>query len=134
LATGTMRMQPRWLFVTRWLPVLGYLAVIFALSSIPNLSVPGTFEYRDKFAHLLEYGGFGLFVARAARDTWPQVGAWRRAAWVLLAVSAVGACDEKYQQWTPGRESSVYDWAADTGGATLAQVVALISARREKAA
>jgi VanZ family protein len=134
LATGTMRSRGRGLFLTRWLPVLGYLAVIFILSSIPNLAVPGTFQYRDKVAHLLEYGGLGWFAARAVRDTWPDTGAWRRAIVVLVAVSAVGACDEKYQQWTPGRESSVFDWAADTTGGALAQVVALVSARREKAA
>jgi|ERR1041385_2532867 VanZ family protein len=127
-------MQGRRLFVTRWLPVIGYLAVIFGLSSIPQLQVPGSFQYRDKVAHLIEYGGLGLVAARAARDTWPASSAWLRASMLLLAVSAVGACDEKYQQWTPGRESSVYDWAADSTGGSIAQVIALIAARRDRAA
>jgi VanZ family protein len=127
-------MQGRRLFVTRWLPVIGYLCVIFGLSSIPQLQVPGSFRYRDKVAHLLEYGGLGLVAARAARDTWPGSNAWLRTGVLLLAVSAVGACDEKYQQWTPGRESSVYDWAADTTGGSIAQVIALIAARRDRAA
>src|SRR2546423_10241827 len=105
-----MRMQGRRLFVTRWLPVLAYLALIFTLSSIPFLAVPGTLRNRDKVAHLLEYGGLGILGARAAAATWPRSNAWRRAVVVLAVVSAVGACDEKYQQWTPGRESSVYDW------------------------
>jgi len=108
----------------RWLPVLAYLAVIFTLSAQPNLQVPGTFAYRDKYAHLLEYGGFGWLVFRAARDTWPRAGAVRRALLALLAVSAVGACDEKFQASVPGRESSVYDWLADTTGAGLSQLLA----------
>jgi VanZ family protein len=38
---------------------------------------------------------------------------------------AVGACDEKFQAGIPGRDSSVYDWLADTTGALLAQLFAL---------
>jgi VanZ family protein len=108
--------------VGRWLPVAGFVALIFFLSAQPYLAIPGTFEYRDKVAHMLEYGILGLLVWRAARHTWPAQKPLNRAILVLLAVSALGACDEKFQASIPGRESSIYDWLADTTGALLAQL------------
>ena len=58
---------PARLFRSRWLHVLAYVALIFTLSAQPGLHVPGTFEYRDKFAHVLEYGGLSSLVYRAVR-------------------------------------------------------------------
>ena len=109
----------------RWLAVAGYVAVIFILSAQPGLTVPGTFEYRDKVAHILEYGGLGFLVWLAARFTWPTQKPINRAIIVLLAISALGACDEIFQAGIPGRESSRYDWMADTTGALLAQLWSL---------
>jgi len=106
----------------RWLFVAGYVALIFVLSAQPGLHVPGTFAYRDKVAHLLEYGGLGTLVWRAARDTWPTQKPLNRALLVLLACMALGAIDEKFQAGIPGRESSVYDWLADSTGALVAQL------------
>ena len=128
---GIERMDSRRLLRTRWLPVIAYAALIFALSSIPGLGVPGTFQYRDKMAHLLEYGGLGWLVWRAARDTWLGAPKLARGLLAVLAVSAVGAADERYQANVPRRESSAYDWAADTIGASLAQVVCLAREKRE---
>ena len=118
------------LFRTRWLPVLAYVALIFTLSAQPHLVIPGTYEYRDKLAHLLEYGGLGWLVQRAARDTWPTAGRVRRLVLGMAAASALGAADEKFQAIIPGRESSVYDWLADTTGATLVQLVVLAREKR----
>jgi len=106
----------------RWLFVAGYVALIFVLSAQPGLHVPGTFAYRDKVAHLLEYGGLGTLVWLAARDTWPTQKPLNRALLVLLACMALGAIDEKFQAGIPGRESSVYDWLADSTGALVAQL------------
>ena len=114
----------------RWLAVLGYVAVIFTLSAQPGLTVPGTFQYRDKFAHILEYGGLGVLVWRAARATWPNEPLLKRALLAVLAISALGACDEKFQASVPMRESSVYDWMADTTGALLSQLWGLSRASR----
>src|SRR5438445_338768 len=65
----------------------------------------------------------------AARDTWPRAEAARRTLLALLAVSAIGACDEKFQAGIPGRDSSVYDWLADTVGASLVTTVFAARAR-----
>ena len=107
---------------TRWLLVIAYVALIFTLSSIPGLQIPGTFVYRDKVAHVLEYGGLGWLLWRAAAATWPAAAKPLRAALIVLAASALGAADEHYQAGIPGRDSSAYDWMADTVGASLAQV------------
>jgi VanZ family protein len=117
------------LFNRRWLLVLAYLALVFALSAQPNLHVPGDVPYRDKVAHLLEYGGLSWLVYRAVIGSWPAAGATRRVLLSILALSAVGALDEKSQAGVPGRDSSVYDWMADTVGVSLAQV---LSAALEK--
>src|SRR5689334_4754605 len=78
----------------RWLMVAAYVALIFILSAQPGLTIPGTWEYRDKIAHILEYGGLGFLVWLAARATWPTQKPVNRAILVLLACSALGACDE----------------------------------------
>jgi len=116
----------------RWLAVLSYVAVIFILSAQPGLTVPGTFQYRDKVAHILEYGGLSLLVWHTARATWPNEPPLKRALLAALAISALGACDEKFQASVPMRDSSVYDWTADTTGALLSQLWGLSrSLRRE---
>jgi VanZ family protein len=106
----------------RWLMVAGYVVVIFLLSAQPGLHVPGTFIFRDKIAHVLEYAGLGMLLWLAARDTWPTQKPLNRAFLVLLGVMALGAIDEKFQAGIPGRESSIYDWLADVSGALLAQL------------
>jgi hypothetical protein len=106
----------------RWLFVAAYVALIFILSAQPGLSIPGSWQYRDKVAHIIEYGLLGMLVWAAARATWPTQKPVNRAVLVLLAVSALGAGDEMFQAGIPGRESSAYDWLADTTGALLAQL------------
>ncbi len=117
-----------------WVGVILYVALIFILSAQPGLAIPGTFEYRDKLAHTLEYGGLSWLVGRAARATWPGVPAMRRALLAVLAISALGVCDEIFQSGVPGRDSTPLDWAADTLGAVLGQVWGFARARRSGAA
>lgn len=95
----------------RWAPVALYVALILTVSSIPRLRTPG-FEGSDKVAHFCEYGLLGLLSRRAVKR--PGILGWVLA---LAIGSAIGACDELYQRWVPGRVSSVFDWTADTLGA-----------------
>lgn len=128
------RLEGTRLLRTRWLPVAAYVALIFTLSAQAGLTVPGTFEWRDKLAHTIEYGLLGLLVFRAVRDTWPGVPAVRRVLLSALAIAALGGIDERFQAGVPGRDSSVYDWYADATGATLSQIIAwALSKRREGA-
>ena len=118
------------LFRARWFYVFAYLTLVFVLSAQPGLHVPGTLAYRDKMAHVLEYGGLGWLVYRAVLDSWPAAGGARRVLLSILALSAVGAIDEKLQAGVPGRDSSVYDWMADTVGISLAQATCLALEKR----
>ena len=118
------------LFHRRWLYVFAYVSLVFVLSAQPHLHVPGDLPYRDKFAHVAEYGGLGWLVYRAVLGSWPAVGATRRVLLSILALSAVGAIDEKFQAGVPGRDSSVYDWMADTAGVSLAQAVSVALEKR----
>jgi VanZ family protein len=101
--------------------VLAYLGLIFFLSAQPHLQPPVQFSNSDKTYHLGEYLVLGALMARALRAS--------RAQWSVLMVAAVSvalcslwaASDEYHQSFVPGRDSSAFDWCADTMGALLAQ-------------
>src|SRR6185436_2652767 len=117
-----------------WAAVFLYVVLIFILSAQPGLNVPGEFEYRDKIAHTLEYGGLSWLVERAARATWPGAPALKRALLAIFVISAVGVADEVFQSGVPGRDSTPLDWMADTFGAVLGQFRSFTKARRGGAA
>ena len=107
---------------TDWLPVVLYVGVIFTLSSQPHLQPPLHFANADKLLHLLEYGGLGLFLARALRGSMTVSRPARAATLAIVIGASLAATDEWYQSFVPGRLSSVYDALADTVGCALAQV------------
>jgi VanZ family protein len=109
-------------FFRYWLPALAYVALIFTLSSIPGLRSPLRFPNSDKLMHVCEYGILGLVLVRALR-TIPGVGGVMAASVLALVIgSTVGAADEIFQRGVPGRESTPYDWAADTLGLAIGQI------------
>ncbi len=110
-------------FLRYWLPVLLYVGVIFALSSQPNLQPPLHFTYADKVAHLCEYGILGVLLARAVRGMARLDWALTAALLALLLGMVVGISDELFQSLIPGRESSAFDFLADTAGLVLAQLI-----------
>jgi VanZ family protein len=98
------------------LPVLFYVLLILALSSIPSLTAPGPkFAPTDKIAHFIEYGVLGALLGRGFGRT---VSRSRAAAFgFLFAVgTSIAGLDETYQSFIPGRMMSVYDWCADAMG------------------
>ena len=109
------------IFLRFWLPVLGYITLIFAGSSISNLSGPSHIKYLDKLAHFVEYGVLGLLVGRSFRHSGPG---FLRTFWygfAIIAAMIVGFCDELYQSTVPGRTRDVYDFLVDVLGATFGQ-------------
>jgi len=129
LASGLSR-HPNLLFFLRyWLPLIGYVGLIFTFSAQPNLPAPLPFENGDKICHLVEYGGLGVLLIAMLRASNP-----RRHVLVssLLAVAgglAIGAGDENFQRLIPGRQCDLYDWIADGTGVVLAQLAAFVWAR-----
>ena len=107
-----------------WLPPAAYAALIFYLSSIPGLAPPVDLNNADKLAHLLEYGGFGLLLFRAAWREWrPRARTW--APLFTLGVGAATAALDEYFQGTVGRNRSAADWAMDVAGLAGAALVGL---------
>jgi VanZ family protein len=111
------------LFAGFWLPVVAYLAVIFALSSQPHLKPPLDFAYSDKVMHVGEYLGLGVLLVRALRATLRVSRPLFAAVMAVGFVVLVGSADEFLQAFIPGRTSDIYDLLADSIGGGLAQFV-----------
>ena len=108
-----------------WVPPVGYMLLIFFLSSQSSPVPELTKRVWDKALHMIEYGTLAILFCRALIGE-----GYGRLASLLLAVvltSAYGASDEWHQSFVPRRSSDVYDWLADSigGGAGVAAFAAL---------
>jgi len=102
-------------------PALGYMALIWALSSIPMQLDLSRIPFRDKGVHFVEYGTLGALFAHALVLTWRERSV--RLVWLVATLATVlwGAIDEIHQAFVPGRNSDAIDLVADTlGAATFA--------------
>lgn len=99
-----------------WLPVVLYMAGIFALSSIPG--PPGLVEGADKPAHLLLYSGLAVVLVRALSNRWRRV--TLRVVLAAIAVATLyGVTDEWHQRFVPPRQVETFDVVADAVGAAI---------------
>ena len=91
-----------------WLPVVAWAALIFALSSVPDLGtgLGGWDLLLRKIAHAAEYAILGALLARALGRPW--------AAFVVGVAYAIS--DEVHQSFVPGRAGAPLDVAIDTVG------------------
>ena len=110
-----------------WGPAVAWAALIFALSSVPDLGtgLGGWDLLLRKLAHAAEYAVLALLLVRATDNR-----AVALVATVLYAVS-----DEVHQTFVPGRHGSPVDVAIDSVGAVVGVLVApgvLRAARRER--
>ena len=126
--TGSTRAEPAPGFGSRslasvirfWLPVLLYIALIFWVSSISSVRLPGGGNGLDKVAHAAEYGLLCFLLVRALRES-DLVDSLAVASAVALVIGlCVGLADELFQSIVPGRESDPSDYAADAAGLVLA--------------
>jgi VanZ family protein len=108
--------------VSAWLPVVVWAAVIFALSSIPNLSSGlGTIDVvLRKLAHVSEYALLGALLLRALEREVPA----------FLAGVAYAITDEIHQHFVSGRHASPVDFAIDAAGLGLGMVFFQLARRR----
>ena len=105
-----------------WLPVVGWAAVIFAWSSVPDLSsgLGGWDTFLRKGAHVTEYAVLGALLYRAFAREVPA----------LAAGIAYAATDELHQHFVRGRSASPLDIAIDAVGIALGMLVWLRLQRR----
>jgi VanZ family protein len=92
-------------FARDWLPVLVWAAVIFALSSVPDLGtgLGGWDLVLRKIAHAAEYAILGALLARATG----------RAGLAFAIGTLYAVSDEIHQSFVPGRMGSPLDVAID---------------------
>lgn len=107
-----------------WLVLGAYLALIFLVSTRPNLQSPVQFPMWDKLAHLVEYALLGLLLQGALRRTGRtpagRLGVVRVLVLVLIGVG-IGILDETVQARIPGRQSTWKDVIADGAGLLVGQ-------------
>jgi len=98
-----------------WVPVVAWAALIFALSSVPDLGtgLGGWDLVLRKLAHAAEYAVLGALLLRATGR--PGI------AFLLGALYAVS--DEVHQSFVPGRMGSPLDVALDTVGVAIGIVL-----------
>ena len=102
-----------------WLPPIGWMALIFFLSSRTDFGALSRFSFAgsDKVAHAVIYGVLAVLVANAvAPARWASGFSW------VVSV-AYGVTDEYHQHFVPGRDVSAGDLLADALGAALVLTV-----------
>jgi VanZ family protein len=104
-------------FVRLWLPVIGYMAVIFYVSSLSDAPLPQNMT--DVSGHMLGYVGLGAVCARAFAGGLPARITLRVAALALLLAAGYGVTDEIHQMFVPGRFAELKDLYADALGAAI---------------
>ena len=115
----------RRLYLALW---VGWAALTFTLTSIPNVSLKVALPGADKLAHLGFYGVMAFLFVLWRRACGAPVA---RAILQALCLAALAGClDEVHQRWIPGRSCDPLDWLADTaGGGCGALVSSLLSVR-----
>jgi VanZ family protein len=108
--------------LSAWLPVVLWAALIFGLSSIPDLGtgLGGWDLALRKIAHAAEYAVLGALLFRALGRELPAV-----AIGIAYAVT-----DEVHQAFVPGRQGAVLDVVVDAVGALVGVYVLGRAARR----
>lgn len=113
----------RWYRFAAWAAVVGWAAVIFALSSRSTIPQPFGLSslISSVLGHLGAYAILGALLAIALRSSGCPPA---RASWLaVLLATLYGISDEWHQSFVPGRHPSLGDVLTDTIGATLGVAV-----------
>jgi len=113
------------------IPALLWAAIIFTVSSIPNLKTPSLdFKAMDKIAHFAEYFILGLFLAFGLNKM--NIGKGK-VFWIsACAAGLYGILDEIHQLIVPGRVTDGFDMLADTIGAFAASGFYVLKMRKKQ--
>lgn len=97
---------------------VGWMTLIFFLSSQTSLPTPAFFSGADRLAHAAFYAILGVLLARSLAP--PRVMTWKRVLLLTVLATAYGVTDEYHQLFVPGRDASAWDILADGLGGFLA--------------
>jgi VanZ family protein len=116
--------------LTRLLPAIAWMAVIFALSARSKLPAPETGDWINTCGH------FGAYLVLGVLAWWAlgliTVSGWRRAVLAVIVALAYGATDEWHQSFVPGRNPDVVDLLVDGIGATCGMLLVAWLIRRQR--
>lgn len=116
----------------RIIPLLLYLGLIFFVSSRPNLRPPGVDIFlMDKIIHFMEYSILGVLLFDSIGRAMIQ-SKFGTFIFLLAVGSSIGALDEIFQSYIPGRHMSIYDYIADTLGVAAGLGIAFLWNMRKK--
>jgi VanZ family protein len=117
-------------FLQHW-PAIAWAALLFTLSSIPNLSSPVHLSsWDDKWEHLLAYLPLGWLLMRSF--SLERQGR-RNAYWQMIVTGVLfGVSDEIHQYFVPGRFMDWRDAVADAVGVILGGWLFIIWQRRKR--
>lgn len=103
----------------RLVPLLIWVAAIFAFSSLSNPPGPSGVDRTAYVAHGFEYGLLAFLAVRWARRAFQGAPLGLLLFFTWLGCVAYGASDEFHQSFVSGRDASYADWIADATGAAL---------------
>lgn len=108
-----------------WLPPLGWMALIWALSAQSDLTLTADDWLQESLgwaAHFLEYAVLAVLLWLAWRNATAWSGA-RTLAAAFFAATLYAVIDELHQAFVPGRTPDLRDLIVDLAGVLLALAV-----------
>ena len=106
-------------FISYWLPVIAYCALIYIQSSRPSPENLPAIPYLDKLLHVAAYALLGALFCRALSAS--SLGKYPTLVAVIsiLLATLYGAGDELHQHFVPFRSAEPMDVLADFLGSSL---------------
>ena len=105
-----------------------YCSFIYWLSSKESIPMPMLFLHQDKVHHFGAYFIMGILAWRCLRMYLSKPIVISLCS--ILFCSLYGLSDEWHQSFVAGRSADVFDWVADTVGATVALLLIQFVAAR----
>ncbi len=99
-----------------WVFTAGYMGIIFFLSSIQSLTLPGLAHHSDKIVHALIYIPLAVLIYFALKKSGIKKNVFLLA---VILTALYGISDEYHQRYVPNRFASIGDIIADSVGAVL---------------